>query len=1037
MSGDKITGFNPEYKGDNDFTRELTLMALSDAKHDFNGKETYNESIEKVLKKGLPHTFTGADAALKAVEEEKVIEYIYGISQDSFFKMIRDSKDSFIKINTKLGKTPIHTHNAKALQIYDDNDKFITAFTGKRLVDLLDINNANLVVDLDAISFMAALKTGPVTDKTVNYLLVSESFNDPASRQGPTNEIFSMKEGIKLQSLMQYGGLPYKYNAWNTGQQNHTNDFFSKYNFELSPILEPKKGKFNTTMTITNPEAGSKKVFIDNPKKDNSITAIKNKIKEIMAKFLGRGGAAEKEGIFQQNVKYQQKRSGDWLQALSVQDVLSRNFINFLTGKPVNISGDNYLVTHDRIALTYALLTGSNAIFVHYWKGKGRFVYIFKKVKPVPVITGTSEPQTQVNPEDILLNYYKGEEGKAKVKEVYKKLIIKYNEVNKELERYKNEIESISDSLVTVVVPTLDKIKELLKILAIYIYICSNLPHYTDIAKSLHNNYNTIKDYINSDSEDRKENINRLNSLFNKILSIIDIKINDLIDKVEFTQTEEYKSIAQINFTTDLDNYKGLHYITNNSMNAYNIYNLRNLVAATFEKLLRLPYFDHIDKTNDDILIQRLLILGLTELSTDKPDPKIIQTFNQRVKEDELLNEAAAFKIEEETADILMNFSRGYDYLVSFHLHNDPIFRESLETENEVAKAFYGGITGGGTVQTLQKQAKTHQKQGRTRHKHGKYTRLGSRKLTRGESMRITQGVTAYATRDSVFKFGSTVTFKPFSGVGNTRMAYSAEAIESAVNTVNYYGHHPFTPLLYLQYKILPYILENDKESPDYIIYLMLGKIINVLIYRLNELMKMGNDSDTVLGGIILKYLLFVAIPKQKHLGVLFYSPSKVGYMEKQLSILLGLLTESVDLHYNERQEAAFARLFERPDIALFINTIRGELSRLTVNRARSKIFISKTIKNMIHMYSSITNIGEIVATRKRTVFAPPPVIGTKRRRPISEPNTSNSNNMGSPSKRTVSSPKTKRAKRSHNTNRTMIAVRPTIRIPSNSSNNL
>lgn len=1012
MSSDKITGFNPEYKSSADFTRELALIALSDAKHDFGGSETYNKSIEDILKKGLPHTFTAADSALTAVEEDKVIEYVFNKSQDDFFAEIRASKDRFFEIKTQLGSNLIHTHNAKALQLYDKEDKHIKAHTGTTLVDLLDINNANLIVDLDAIGFMSALKTGPISDKTVNYLLVSESFNDPASRQGLNSDVFNIKEGIKLQSLLQYGGLPLRYGAWNLGQQAHINDYFSKYNFILSPVLEPKKGKFNTNMTITNPSAETK-VFLDDPKKDNSITAIKKKLGDIIAKFFKRPAGTE-EGIFQRNVKYQQKRSGDWLQALAIQDVFNRNFVD-INKKPVNIFGENYLVTHDRIALVYALLTGSSAIFVHNWKKHGRFVYIFKKVKPVPVITGT-RPSALVNAEDILLNYYKSTKGFEMIIKMYRILKTKYKNFNLYLDKYQTELESLSDRALTLE-PKLDTIRVLLEKLATYVYMCSNVPNYNELANLLEFNYNTIKGYSNTDSEEKKNNINRLNSLFNKILTIINIKATDRLNVTEFEQSAEYKSIQNINSATDLDDYKGLHYITNNSMNDYNIYNLRNLVAATFEQLLRLPYFDRIER-GDDIVIQRLLILGLTDLSTEKPDPKIIQTFNQRVKDDILLNEAAVFKIEEETADILMNFSRGYDYLVSFHLQNDPIFRESLETENEVTRAFYGGISGGGTVKTLLN------KQLRTRRKHGNYTRHGLRKMTRGQKIRLAQGVTVIATRPSVYKFGYT---PAFIGNGKTiRTSYSAKAIEGS-STVAFYGHHPFTPLLYLQYKILPYILENDEESPDYVIYLMLGKIINVLIYRLNELMKTGKDSDTVLGGIILKYLLFIAIPKQKHLDLLFRVGSKVEFMGKQLSILLGLLTESVDLHYNEKQERAFTRLFMRPDIADFMKTIKGELSKLTVNSSKAGEFISKTKQNIKHMYAFIKNVGEIVATRKRTVFAPV-VVGKKRRRSKSYSNTSSSNNMESSSKRKVSSPKTKRAKHSHKNTGQMVTLIPTIR---------
>jgi hypothetical protein len=83
--------------------------------------------------------------------------------------------------------------------------------------------------------------------------------------------------------------------------------------------------------------------------------------------------------IFNFNSKVQQKRGGDWFQVLACHDAKNRVYTQILpdTGRRT-VSGDDlgpvYFVTHDRIAVSYALLNGVNVIYLDYW---GR-VYVFK-----------------------------------------------------------------------------------------------------------------------------------------------------------------------------------------------------------------------------------------------------------------------------------------------------------------------------------------------------------------------------------------------------------------------------------------------------------------------------------------------------------------------------------------------------------------------------------------------------------------------------------------------------------------------------------
>jgi hypothetical protein len=94
--------------------------------------------------------------------------------------------------------------------------------------------------------------------------------------------------------------------------------------------------------------------------------------------------------MFDFNCPLQQKRSGDWLQALicALVAIGERQFCEFnhdifsifkkkdLTtedhGKAVLKFDEVYLVTHDRILLAFALLLGINVIFTHHYKGTGK-----------------------------------------------------------------------------------------------------------------------------------------------------------------------------------------------------------------------------------------------------------------------------------------------------------------------------------------------------------------------------------------------------------------------------------------------------------------------------------------------------------------------------------------------------------------------------------------------------------------------------------------------------------------------------------------
>jgi hypothetical protein len=77
------------------------------------------------------------------------------------------------------------------------------------------------------------------------------------------------------------------------------------------------------------------------------------------------------DAIWNMNRRFQQKRSGDWLQVLLCKNVRDRDmgiFTDFKT-KPVDKLPEQiskvYFVTHDRVALAFALYSGVDCIFTH------------------------------------------------------------------------------------------------------------------------------------------------------------------------------------------------------------------------------------------------------------------------------------------------------------------------------------------------------------------------------------------------------------------------------------------------------------------------------------------------------------------------------------------------------------------------------------------------------------------------------------------------------------------------------------------------
>ena len=256
------------------------------------------------------------------------------------------------------------------------------------ILKLLGIeNNSAFVVDFAAISLPDFLTApGASAEPLINLYFITnpETENDAAGKTGPTNPCYFTQpnNGIKIHSLQQIESAAKQSNyTWEKDNTTAYKQFFTKYNFALSDLIEVNDGKrikLKTNLTITNEDMSES---IPDSGNASNITFVKESIfKRIKNLFKKK----ERTDNFFVNSKFQHKRSGDWLQVLSCVNLKERAYKWFEKReegpKPFDptVITDVYFVTHDRIALGFALYLGLNAIYTH---AATSAYYVFKNTK--------------------------------------------------------------------------------------------------------------------------------------------------------------------------------------------------------------------------------------------------------------------------------------------------------------------------------------------------------------------------------------------------------------------------------------------------------------------------------------------------------------------------------------------------------------------------------------------------------------------------------------------------------------------------------
>jgi len=406
----------PYNKSQDKFQERLANLTRSDAHHDlkkvFNETAYKNINIKKAFDSGIPK------AAVKSFHEGEAFASIIISATDSNGNVIQINENED-KLSEALSAVPNCTDgNTGAYSTFEvgvpdmsifkfkvvqfiikcsNNSEFknpnfnlvelsCKSDFGQRFVDNVklgeDSREAAIIVDFSQHGFIEDLTTGAESDFEVHYLLTPEVVNDPAGKPNVNNKaLFGLKKtGVKLISYVEETDNVTAYTKFDEKDPNTTNNFFSNYDFTLSPIkkitTKQKAEKLITnllikydigTETFTDP--------VNDSKGENSINTVLSYLKNLMEQVKVNFDIAT---IFNFNSKIQQKRGGDWFQALSCIDAKNRYITQILPtpSEPTKLNSNCpvYLVTHDRIAVSFALLNGVNVIYLDYY---GR-IFVFK-----------------------------------------------------------------------------------------------------------------------------------------------------------------------------------------------------------------------------------------------------------------------------------------------------------------------------------------------------------------------------------------------------------------------------------------------------------------------------------------------------------------------------------------------------------------------------------------------------------------------------------------------------------------------------------
>jgi hypothetical protein len=273
-----------------------------------------------------------------------------------------------------------------------------------------------IVVDAASIGLIEILSHGKFSRgnrPTVYYIYGPEVVHDPATKKHPSSPEFKdpnvWLEGVRWIPCVSLNPSSFVYSYSYIPDDPtglYLNKFFTNYEFELSELKETSKGKtieYSTDLTIKALDDKYKIKFIDesiDSKSKSDITFL-TKIIEVLKEVLQTG----EEKQFQYAISFLKKMSGDWLQVLLTLGIAMRNRgFTPHKGTRENITAKidrAFFVTHDQIALSFALLMGVECIFTHHGPVEGNpslhSAFLFSLANEADVNSSIIRKATAVN----------------------------------------------------------------------------------------------------------------------------------------------------------------------------------------------------------------------------------------------------------------------------------------------------------------------------------------------------------------------------------------------------------------------------------------------------------------------------------------------------------------------------------------------------------------------------------------------------------------------------------------------------------------
>jgi len=530
-----------------DLNQILSNLAIGDTSHDFGYKNSeMNASIFKnSYNNGIPSPgfdeINNEEVSLSSV----IQSYTKSDTTSRAENLTVNTDGKYIPMasaNLNLDRDVISSHSITTINNYEYSVNYSTVKTvgvmgsslGSKEIDAvkffenLDLNddrNIAIVVDAASIGLIEILSSGSFEQgkrPNVYYIYGAEVVNDPATKKHPDSKDFIKKTGVNFIPCisMNPSSFVYSYSFTDKPDINtiYLEQFFTNYKFDLSDTKSDVKGKsisYTTDLTVT---SGSGVNTFKNPlidsKSKNDITFLSSILNQLMAALT------PPKNKFLFNSSLQQKRSGDWLQVLLCAGLRdkSRAFKAYEKGV-TNLTGEIqrvFFVTHDRIALAFALLNGIDCIFTHHHSQKHlHSAFIYKLKDPI------KQKQNKI---DLANNY------KSKIDEIK----IKITNLISKVRNYQNDL---YDS-----------------------YVNSKVNALNTMVSDYCNKFITIKESYSSESIipfDVQYNFNKvIQTIFSSALIIIFYKkyLPDLSSQLNWLINIETNSFSEVNNLLNIDN---------------------------------------------------------------------------------------------------------------------------------------------------------------------------------------------------------------------------------------------------------------------------------------------------------------------------------------------------------------------------------------------------------------------------------------------------------------------------------------------------